>query len=74
MDQITDFFFLFLFRPLLEMNSRSTTFVSSDAYLVQYLPSLVPFSHVGSDLLPSGTTQGASGAARSIPGCLQILI
>lgn len=67
---ITDFFFFFLLRQLLEMNSRSTTFVSSDVYLVQYLPSLVPVSRAGSGLLPSGTTQGASGGAQSIPGCL----
>lgn len=56
-------------RPL-ETNSRSTTFVSSDVYLVQYLPSHVPFSHAGSGLLPSDTTPAASGAAQSIPGCL----
>lgn len=37
---------------------------------MQYLPSRVPFSHAGSGLPPSGTTLGASGAARSIPGCL----
>lgn len=52
------------------MNSRSTTFFSSDVYLVQCLPSLFPFSHAGSGLLPSGTTQEASGASQSIPGCL----
>lgn len=67
--QITGFF-LFLLRRPLEMNSRSTTFVLSDVYSVQYLPSLVPFSHAGSGPLPLGTTRGASGAAQSIPGCL----
>lgn len=52
------------------MNSRSTTCVLSDVYLVQYLPFLAPFSHAGSGLPPSGTTPGASGAAQSTPGCL----
>lgn len=68
--QISDFFSLFRLRRLLEMNSRSTTFFSSDVYLVQCLPSLFPFSRAGSGLLPSGTTREASGASQSIPGCL----
>lgn len=41
--RVTDLFFLFLLKRPLDLNSRSTTFVLSNVYLVQYLPSLVPF-------------------------------
>lgn len=59
-----------LLRPRLGTDARNTTFSSNGACSAPGPLSLVPSSHAGSGLPPSGTTQGASGGVQSTPGCL----